>query len=113
MAVYVDDMRRMAVVRGMQRRWSHLIADTPEELRDFGRRLGLSLSWIQKAGTSSEHFDVTDAVRGKAISLGAEQISYFDLPTVRARLTSANSGHVPPQPWPSRSSIWVTSDDAF
>lgn len=84
--VYVDDMRRTATVRGLRRRWSHLIADTPEELREFGARLGLSASWIQKAGTRVEHFDVTDAVRAKAIILGAEQISYVDLPVVTARL---------------------------
>jgi hypothetical protein len=84
--VYVDDMRRVATVRGLRRRWSHLIADTPEELREFGTRLGLSRSWIQKAGTRVEHFDVTDAVRKKAIILGAEQISYADLPIVTARL---------------------------
>lgn len=91
MAVYVDDMRRVATVRGLRRRWSHLIADTPEELREFGARLGLSASWIQKAGTTSEHYDVTDAVREKALVFGAERISYFDLPVVTARLERTRS----------------------
>lgn len=92
MAVYVDDMRRLATVRGLRRRWSHLIADTPEELRDFAARLGLASSWIQKAGTRAEHFDVTDALRDAAIALGAQRISYFDLPVVTARSSRSRNG---------------------
>lgn len=80
MAVYVDDMRRFAVVNGMPRRWSHLVADDGAELRSFARRLGLSLSWIQEEGTEWEHFDVTDRMRLRAIELGAQEVRYVDLP---------------------------------
>ena len=80
MSVYVDDMLLQAsvtnrdhVVRG---RWSHLMADESAELRSFASRLGLHRSWIQKAGTPLEHFDVTAGKRDLAIALGAVQISY-------------------------------------
>jgi hypothetical protein len=82
MTIYVDDMQRTATVQGLARSWSHLIADDPDELRAFARRLGLSQSWIQKPGTFREHFDVTAGIREKAISMGAVPISYFDLPRV-------------------------------
>lgn len=90
-AVYVDDMRRLATVRGMRRRWSHLIADTPDELYEFGVRLGLAPAWVQKRGTLVEHYDITDAMRDRAIALGAERISYIDLPIVTARLSHSKS----------------------
>src|SRR4051812_15801609 len=80
MAIYVDDMQRAATVGDLSRRWSHLIADSPEELRQFARALGLSARWIQKPGTFREHFDVTDGMRDRALSMGAVPISYFDLP---------------------------------
>jgi hypothetical protein len=82
MATYVDDMQRNATVQGLTRRWNHLIADDSVELRKFAKRLGLSQSWIQKPGTFREHFDVTEGMREKAISMGAIPISYFDLPRV-------------------------------
>lgn len=84
MAVYVDDFQLEAVVNGKNRRWSHLIADSSDELKTFARRLGLSADWIQKRGTRSEHFDVTDSMRRKAIALGAEPISYFELHSVQS-----------------------------
>lgn len=79
MAVYVDDMRRRAVVPGGPRwgaNWSHLQADTHEELMEFARRLGLKAAWLQKPGTVIEHFDVTDSLRLEALALGATPIAY-------------------------------------
>lgn len=75
--IYVDDMRHRARVgNGRPANWSHLFADTHDELIAFALRLGLSPAWIQHAGTYREHYDVTDTVRQVAISHGAEQISY-------------------------------------
>jgi hypothetical protein len=77
--VYVDDMRRKAKVEGgppWGANWSHLQADTHEELMAFADRLGLNPKWIQKPGTVIEHFDVTDTVRRRAIELGAVEITY-------------------------------------
>jgi len=76
MTVYVDDMRLQARVGRINARWSHLFADTPEELASFAGRLGLRPSWLQKAGTIMEHYDVTDSVRARAFALGAVPITY-------------------------------------
>jgi hypothetical protein len=80
MSVYVDDMRRPARPPGYRGpgtpRWSHLVADSHEELIRFARRLGLNLTWIQHQGAVIEHFDVTETVRKHALRLGALPISY-------------------------------------
>jgi Protein of unknown function (DUF4031) len=51
MAVYVDDAGILAEVRNGSRvhvsRWSHLTADTQEELHEFAARLGLRREWFQ------------------------------------------------------------------
>lgn len=44
MTVYVDDMRVPARVGRINARWSHLMADTDEELHEFAARLGLRRS---------------------------------------------------------------------
>jgi hypothetical protein len=69
MAVYVDD----AHIPWRGRRWSHLQADTPEELHAFAAQLGLRRVWFQSKPGKPEHdhYDVPDEVRGRAIALGA------------------------------------------
>jgi hypothetical protein len=76
MGVYVDNMLRPARVGRIQSRWSHLIADTPEELRAFAARLGMRPEWVQYPGHPREHYDLTEPKRAKAIELGAVQITY-------------------------------------
>ena len=76
MTVYVDDMRVSARVGRINARWSHLMADTDEELNAFAEKLGLKRSWAQYPGTWKSHYDVTDSVRNRAISLGAVAIKY-------------------------------------
>lgn len=78
MTVYVDDMRRPAQIgRGRPARWSHLMADTHDELMQAALDLGLNPEWIQHEGTHREHFDVTETVRQRAIAQGvAEATSY-------------------------------------
>ncbi|MBN7458585.1 DUF4031 domain-containing protein [Mycobacteroides abscessus subsp. abscessus] len=77
MTVYVDDMRMSARVGRIQARWSHLQADTDDELHEFAERLGLKRSWFQKPGTAIAHYDVTDSKRAEAIRLGAREIGYM------------------------------------
>ncbi|CPW67278.1 Uncharacterised protein [Mycobacteroides abscessus subsp. bolletii] len=77
MSVYVDDMRMPARVGRLQARWSHLMADTDEELHAFAARLGLKRSWHQKPGTAISHYDVTDSGRQEALRLGAVPIGYM------------------------------------
>lgn len=76
MAVYIDDMRMLAQVGSISARWSHLMADSTEELVAFALRLGMRREWIQKPGTAMEHFDLTDSKRTLALRLGARSICY-------------------------------------
>ncbi|HEY6738767.1 MAG TPA: DUF4031 domain-containing protein [Actinopolymorphaceae bacterium] len=85
MTVYVDDMLREARVGYVTDRWSHLLADTREELHEFAARLGLKREWFQDHETRW-HYDVTEAVRERALELGAQPISY---PHGTARITMA------------------------
>ena len=78
MSVYVDDMRRPANLTGRPARWSHLMADTHDQLMQAAMDLGLKVEWIQHEGTHREHFDVTETVRRRAIAAGiAEPMSYL------------------------------------
>ncbi len=75
MAVYVDDAR----IRWRGRRWSHLVADTAEELHEAARRLGLRREWAQEGGRTL-HYDLPDELRARAIELGvAEPLTWREL----------------------------------
>lgn len=76
MTAYVDDMRRSAVVGSTRGSWSHLFADSHDELMAFARRLRLRPEWIQHEGTHREHFDVTEPARQRALGMGARLLSY-------------------------------------
>jgi hypothetical protein len=74
-AVYVDDARIRW--RGMQ--WSHLVADTPDELHDAAARLGLRREWAQDKGRTL-HYDLPEHLRAQAIELGvAVSITWREL----------------------------------
>lgn len=81
MAVYVDDFRIPADVPNGDRIvtgcWSHLMADTDEELHEFAARLGLRRAWAQYPGTWKSHYDVTDPMRAKALRMGAIPVGYL------------------------------------
>ena len=64
--VYVDNMR----IPFGRMRMSHLMADTPEELRETAEKLGLA-RYIQRPGTPKEHLDVSDSKRKEALRMGA------------------------------------------
>ncbi len=66
MAVYVD--AEAIEWRGQQ--WCHLVADSLSELHDFASKLGLKRAWFQKH-SYYPHYDVTMAVRRKALHYGA------------------------------------------
>lgn len=76
MTVYVDSLRMPATVGRIRANWSHLTADTTDELVEFAARLGLKRSWIQNPGhVWKEHFDVTDTKRDFAVRIGAQPIT--------------------------------------
>jgi len=102
--VYVDDFLIPADVKDytngdkvISSQWSHLTADTTEELHAFAARLGMRRDWFQpakvypdneytrrvcpeKIGTtrpgSRDHYDVTARVRARAIRLGAIPVRF-------------------------------------
>lgn len=74
MTVYVDQARIAARVGRIPGRWSHMVADTDDELHAFAARLGLRRAWAQHPGIPHSHYDVTDAKRRQAIALGAVPI---------------------------------------
>jgi hypothetical protein len=74
--VYVDNMLRRATVGRIASEWSHLFADSTEELLAFGAQLGMRPEWLQHPGTHREHFDLIKTKRLRALGLGAEPIAY-------------------------------------
>lgn len=85
MTVYVDD----AVHPWRGERWAHLLADTLDELHAFAALLGMPRRAFQDR-TSGAHYDVTAAMRERAIALGAMPISrHQDRALVRAVIAHA------------------------
>lgn len=66
MAVYVDSEG----ILWRNRLWCHLVADSLNELHEFAGQLGLKRQWFQDRGFYP-HYDVTVAVRMKALRCGA------------------------------------------
>lgn len=84
MAVYVDDAR----VSWRGRRWSHMVADTAEELHAAARELGLPRRAAQDRGRTL-HYDLPDEWRQAAIERGiARPIERRELVMRRASLAS-------------------------
>lgn len=90
MTVYVDNYRRPAKVGRIQAHWSHLTADTPEELHAFAAKLGQRREWFQARckhaacptcdGVCAHfHYDVVDARRTAAIAAGAMPIDIREM----------------------------------
>lgn len=75
MTVYVDNARipygRMLM--------AHMIADTPEELRDMIARLRIDEKNIQHPGTSREHVNICAKKRKRAIFFGASPVTTWEI----------------------------------
>lgn len=78
MTVYVDNMKMRAKVGSLDARWSHLTADTKDELHAFARSIGLQRAWFQDKPNGHWHYDVTDGKRNQAIFKGAVEIDIDD-----------------------------------
>ena len=75
----MDDWRQLATIRGTTTsRWSHLTADTTEELHEFADRLGIpTRAFQQKPGKPEfDHYDVPEELRQRAIALGAIALTW-------------------------------------
>lgn len=78
MSVYVDDMNELELGQFRGMKMSHMIADTPEELRKMAKKIGVQQKWIQDEGTWSEHFDICLSKRKLAVKFGAKEISFME-----------------------------------
>jgi hypothetical protein len=90
--VYVDDSLIPAKVGRFTSRWSHLFADTQDELHAFAASIGLKRSWFQPGkafgGKPSHlwHYDVTEPKRQQAIKAGAKSVTWREAAEImRAR----------------------------
>jgi hypothetical protein len=73
--VYVDDAR----IPWRGRLWSHMVADTAEELHRAAEALGLDRERAQDKGRTL-HYDLPEEWRRRAIQLGvADAISWREL----------------------------------
>jgi Protein of unknown function (DUF4031) len=90
MTVYVDNFRAPATVGRIRGRWSHLTADTVEELHAFADQLNMPSSWFQATCKATRcptaggvcahfHYDVVDSKRARAIELGAAPIDIREM----------------------------------
>ncbi len=98
MTVYVDDWRQLATVGPITARWSHLTAESTEELHRFARRMGLRPELFQphRHDPRRDHYDVTEAGRRRAIALGAEPVTWRE--AARLRRLSGRTRRSPFQP---------------
>jgi hypothetical protein len=85
LTVYVDDWRQRATVRGREDRWSHLLADEPEELHAMAAALGIPPRGYQRhrRAAALNHYDLPESLRLRAIELGAVAVTWREM----ARLT--------------------------
>jgi hypothetical protein len=105
MTVYVDDASIPATAGRNSSRWSHLFADSQEELHTFAAQLGLRREWFQPgspvAGQPSPfwHYDVTAGKRAQAIRLGATPVPWRDSARIiRDRETRSAEASCPSAP---------------
>lgn len=77
MAVYVDNANIQASVPNGRlvhtSQWCHLMADTVDELVEFGRSIGMRVAWLQ-VKRSGVHFDLTANKRRIAVRAGAIEV---------------------------------------
>ena len=88
MALYVDNARN----RYGRMLLSHMMADTPEELEQARRALGIPTAAIHHPGSPDEHMDLSQAKRKEAIArLDARPVSSRCLVALRRRRREAHS----------------------
>jgi hypothetical protein len=77
MAVYVDNMR--ALFRG--KIMCHMVGDSEDELHAMAFAIGMQRRWYQDL-----HYDISIAMREKAVVLGAKEITSREAALVRRAL---------------------------
>ncbi len=96
MAVYLDDWRQPAHLGPVDDRWSHLVADTDEELHEFASRMGMRREWFQHKENRPHqgHYDVPERARQRALDLGAVPVTWRQLGAMLRLRRTGRSGPV-------------------
>jgi hypothetical protein len=76
---------------------SHMIADTPQELRDMATHIGVAFKWFQ-SNSSTPHFDICKSKRALAIAAGAIELDRRPFVDVMRRIR---------QTWPHEKGRWL------
>jgi hypothetical protein len=90
--VYLDDWRQPAHLGPVDDRWSHLVADTDEELHEFAGRMGMRREWFQDKPDRPHHahYDLPERARAGAVAHGAVEVTWRELGRMlRARRAAA------------------------
>jgi len=89
--VYLDDWRQRARLGPVDDRWSHLVADTDDELHAFAARLGMERAWFQTNARRPHqaHYDVPERLRDRALELGAVAVTWRQVGGMMRRRRSA------------------------
>jgi len=76
--VYLDNWRQRARLGPVDDRWSHLIADTDDELHRFADAMGMRRQWFQaKPGRPHHaHYDLPERARAEAVANGAVEVTW-------------------------------------
>ena len=100
LTVYVDDWRQRATVRDRTDRWSHLLADDPDELHTMAAALGIPLRGYQRhrRSVALNHYDVPEALRLRAIELGAVAVTWRQMARLTREWRRAGARPAPPGP---------------
>ena len=77
MSVYVDDAMIVRKLHRWPGKWSHLVADSIEELHEFAAKIGMERKWFQDKRIP--HYDLTKQRRDAAIAAGAIPLSKREL----------------------------------
>jgi hypothetical protein len=92
--VYLDDWRQPARLGPVDDRWSHLVADSDEELHAFAAQLGMKREWFQhKEGRPHQaHYDLPERSRQAALDLGAVPVTWRQVGRMIRQWRSDSSG---------------------
>lgn len=75
MSVYVDDMHSTPMGQSGRMKFSHMLADTEDELHAMADKIGVSRRWHQSPPKHDSHYDIVKSKRALAVSFGAVEIT--------------------------------------
>jgi hypothetical protein len=95
--VYLDNWRQRARLGPVDDCWSHLVADTDEELHRFAATMGMQRQWFQyKSGRPHHaHYDLPERARVEAVANGAVEVTWRQLGRMLRDLRLSNEGADP------------------